>query len=248
MIAQHKRIVIEDNISNEFLAKTECEVNFGKLSDKDESDEHTAEEREEQEFCLETSAALMEKPDTISEAKIMRRMDTLQDTDDNGENTKVETSSSTENNNKVEGESLKDVTPEVETTVESDKKVLPTNSADIAIKVNLVNDVESSQQKKPSSPKKRLESNRRRANKQHQEEVLNNYDIIDRTEAKKLQADGTFSFANVFGRFKKAFTSQEPPKRLLEDNDSHPFMQSSVVNLSIEQTKSGEQMQVNLFL
>jgi len=200
----------------------------------------------------------VETPDEISEAKIMRRMDTLQD--DNvdvesqaigQENLKVEIGSSSENNNLVENVPAKDLTPEVGTSIETDNstnEVLPINGADIQIKVDMVTDAEPTQQKtKPSSPKKRSNSNKRRANKQQQEEVLSNYDIIDRTEAKKLQAQqNVLSFANVFGRFKKAFSSPEAPKRLLVDDDSHPFVQSSVVNLSIAQTENGEQMQVSL--
>ncbi|XP_066911745.1 uncharacterized protein [Clytia hemisphaerica] len=327
-LSRNKPVVIEDDISNDFVVKGSCEINFGQFVDTDKQDAQNLEKGTILEVC-DSDVSQMES-DAVLEAKILTRMDTV---DENAPEMSSTVEGVSETNISVVRASLVDKDPVISTptpetselnpvqninedSTPTEATIIETNiiqNAEDDVKVtsetpNIDNNADQSSIENPSprskvnfnltpsisvsrdedeeemlpsigqnmaittpetqtssngntteiqsedspklappSPKKKSPGKKRLHSKN--EDILNNYDIIDRTEAKKLQKESNaFSFANVFGRFKKAFGVIEehpPPRQHLTDSGRHrQFQSSTVVNLSVEQTKSGEAMQV----
>lgn len=232
MIAMQKRVVIEEDISEDVFRKSSCEINFGKMHGIDEEDEKImipATENENLEVCNPTSETI--QSDVISEAKIIIRQDTIK-------------------------QEL-DQSPEVEVSMKSTVAEVPKEeSSHSSVTEKVVKKVEISDQSLVIDKKKLSTEKKKKSRKDVGVKLLSNYDIIDRTEVKKIEQEtDSFSFVNLVGRFKRAFGHIEhPPYRRHSLNDSTHLSSSSsstshqnaIVNLSIEQTKNGEAMQVLL--
>ena len=175
--------------------------------------------------------------DAILEAKIITRQDTVQEDVDfigmSGTANRNESETGTDNKDTSKDAIIAEDTSLTESKPDKGIKIVDSGPSEAPATNN---------QTTPPSPKKK--SNPRAPRK---DKLLSNYDIIDRTEAKKIEEEtNSFSFGNLVGRFKRAFGHIEHPpyRRQSDSSQSSSSHQNTIVNLSIEETKSGEQMQV----
>lgn len=103
----------------------------------------------------------------------------------------------------------------------------------------------------PNAAKKpiRIASGRKESRTKQYEQLLSNYDIIDRTEAKNIQPiPEPFSFVRIFNKLRRTLAIPLQEDAVDGDSENHPFVQSTgIVNVSFQETQEGEQMQVCSF-
>ena len=225
---------MEEDISNNFIGKSECEINFGEMIATEEKSGRVLTKADSLEICDPNTKNVHN--DVILEAKIMIRQDTIQETTVESQDDGLVLAVPTPDENEPETDIVN--TDTKTDIVIAEDVVLTETTPDKEIKIEKI--TPEIKTVTPHSPKKKKSPKKDR--------LLSNYDIIDRTEAKKIEQEtNAFSLGHLVGRFKRAFGHVEHPPYRRQSTDSNqsssPHL-NSVVNLSIEQTKSGEAMQV----
>lgn len=242
---------MEEDISDHLIGKSQCEIDFGKMiTSEEEQSDPVFTKTDSLEICNPSTENV--QGDVILEAKIITRQDTIQESTVESKNDglvlatpdeiKPEIDVANEDTSKdiiINEESSKDVVIEENTVITEPAPDKEIKIEEISLPVNKIPATEIKTEQPPSPKKKSPRKDR----------LLSNYDIIDRTEAKKIEQEtNVFSLGNLVGRFKRAFGHVEHPPYRRQSTDSNQSSSShlnSVVNLSIEQTKSGEPMQVS---